>query len=58
LPAIPSKQVGFGGQRCTVARLTWLNGIHFIPHTPDTSRQKTAAKLESLPLFFLRFDGW
>jgi len=29
-----------------------LNGIHFIPHTPDTSRVKTAAGLESLPRFF------
>jgi len=31
---------------------TWLNGIHFIPYTPETSRVKTAAGLENLPLFF------
>jgi len=52
LPVIPSKQIEFGGQRFTFTHPTWLNRIHFIPHTPETSRVKTAAELESLPRFF------
>jgi hypothetical protein len=51
------EKVGFGGQRLAFSHPTWLNRIHFIPHTPDTSRLKTAAELESLPLF-LRLDSW